>query len=102
MLITQGYLRCAKALLLDGKAEKALEVYAYALKSIPKDKPGRQVCAYAVCHLQGTEPNPMQVVEQMHTKLKEKLVSRCSDPFSVFPLEIARMVVDHFDFRQIV
>ncbi|KAL5045088.1 hypothetical protein BDW71DRAFT_184799 [Aspergillus fruticulosus] len=80
----RGYLRCAKALLLDGKPGKALEVYAYALKSMPKDDPRRQV------------------VEQMHTKLQEKLVSRCYDPFGVFPLEIARMVVDYFDFRQIV
>ncbi|KAL4975931.1 hypothetical protein BDW66DRAFT_160036 [Aspergillus desertorum] len=80
----RGYLRCAKALLLDGKPEKALEVYAYALKSLLRDNPRRQV------------------VKQMHTKLQEKLVSRCYDPFSVFPLEIARMVVDHFDFRQIV
>ncbi|KAL6235715.1 hypothetical protein BDW75DRAFT_208830 [Aspergillus navahoensis] len=80
----RGYLRCAKALLLDGKHEKALEVYAYALKTLPKDSPRRQV------------------VEQMHTKLQGKLVSRCYDPFSAFPLEIARMVVDHFDFREIV
>ncbi|RDW61227.1 Leucine Rich Repeat domain protein [Aspergillus mulundensis] len=80
----RGYLRCAKALLLDGKPEKALEVYAYALKTLPKDNSRRQV------------------VEQMHTKLHEKLVSKCYDPFSVFPLEIARMVVDHYDFRQIV
>ncbi|KAL4901777.1 hypothetical protein BDW74DRAFT_159496 [Aspergillus multicolor] len=80
----RGYMRCAKALLLDGKPEKALEVYAYALKTLPKDNPRRQV------------------LEQMHTKLHEKLVSKCYDPFSVFPLEIARMVLDHFDFRQIV
>ncbi|KAL4784531.1 hypothetical protein BJX76DRAFT_367621 [Aspergillus varians] len=80
----RGYLRCAKALLLDGKPEKAREVYAYALKSLPKDSPRRQL------------------VEQMHTKLQEKLVSKCYDPFSVFPLEIARMVLEHFDFKQIV
>ncbi|KAL4917105.1 hypothetical protein BDW62DRAFT_218332 [Aspergillus aurantiobrunneus] len=80
----RGYLRCAKALLLDGKPEKALEVYAYALKSLPKDNPRRQT------------------VEQMHTKLHDKLLSKCYDPFSVFPLEIARIVVEHFDFRQIV
>ncbi|KAL2864918.1 Leucine Rich Repeat domain protein [Aspergillus lucknowensis] len=80
----RGYLRCAKALLLDGKPEKALEVYAYALKSLPKDNLRRQT------------------VEQMHQKLQDKLLSKCYDPFSVFPYEIARMVVDHFDFRQIV
>lgn len=43
-----------------------------------------------------------QVLEQMHAKLQEKLVSKCYDPFSVFPLEIASMVLSHFDFRQIV
>ncbi|KAL5334847.1 hypothetical protein BJX70DRAFT_376856 [Aspergillus crustosus] len=80
----RGYLRCAKALLLDGKPEKALEVYAYALKSLPMESPRRRV------------------VEQMHTKLHAKLVSKNYDPFSVFPLEIARMVLEHFDFRQIV
>ncbi|KAL2824781.1 hypothetical protein BDW59DRAFT_147079 [Aspergillus cavernicola] len=80
----RGYLRCAKALLLDGKPEKALEVYAYALKTLPKDNSRRPV------------------VEQMHKKLQNKLGSRNLDPFSVFPLEIARMVLDHFEFRQIV
>ncbi|KAI9368288.1 hypothetical protein BJX61DRAFT_231355 [Aspergillus egyptiacus] len=80
----RGYLRCAKALLLDGKPEKALEIYAYAIKAISKDNPRRQI------------------LEQMHRKLQEKLVSKSLDPFSVFPLEIARIVLDHFDFRQIV
>ncbi|KAL2808939.1 hypothetical protein BJX63DRAFT_13792 [Aspergillus granulosus] len=80
----RGYLRCAKALLLDGKPEKALEVYAYALKSLPKDSSRRQV------------------VESMHQKLQGKLSSKCYDPFSVFPYEIARMVLDHFDFKELV
>ncbi|KAL3465159.1 hypothetical protein BJX64DRAFT_69873 [Aspergillus heterothallicus] len=80
----RGYLRCAKALLLDGKSEKALEVYAYALKTLPKDSSRRQV------------------VESMHQKLQDKLLSKCYDPFSVFPYEIARMVVEHFDFRELV
>ncbi|KAL4930520.1 Leucine Rich Repeat domain protein [Aspergillus undulatus] len=80
----RGYLRGAKALLLDGKPEKALEVYAYALKSLAKDNPRRQVA------------------EQMHAKLHDKLVSKCYDPFNVFPLEIATMVLDHFDFKEIV
>lgn len=38
----------------------------------------------------------------MHSKLNDKLVSKCYDPFTVFPLEIARMVLEHFDFKQIV
>ncbi|KAL2830097.1 hypothetical protein BJY01DRAFT_261042 [Aspergillus pseudoustus] len=80
----RGYLRCAKALLLDGKPEKALEVYAYALKSLPKDRSRRRV------------------VEAMHQKLQDKLRSKCYDPFTVFPYEIARMVVEDFDFRELV
>jgi F-box/TPR repeat protein Pof3 len=38
----------------------------------------------------------------MHQKLQDKLLSKCYDPFSVFPYEIARMVVEHFDFRELV
>ncbi|KAL3469440.1 hypothetical protein BJX99DRAFT_73027 [Aspergillus californicus] len=80
----RGYLRCAKALLLDGKPEKALEVYAYGLKTLPKNS------------------SQWQVLEQMHKKLQDKLLSGKIDPFSVFPLEIATMVLGHFEFRQIV
>jgi F-box/TPR repeat protein Pof3 len=39
----QGYLRCAKVLLLEGKAEKALEIYAYGLKMLSADHPRRSV-----------------------------------------------------------
>ena len=35
----QGYLRCAKALILDEKLEKALEVYAYGLKTLSDENP---------------------------------------------------------------
>ncbi|KAL4954897.1 hypothetical protein BDW69DRAFT_131469 [Aspergillus filifer] len=80
----RGYLRCAKALLLSGKPEKALEVYAYALKTLANDHPR------------------YKIVEQLHMKLQEKLVSKCYDPFSVFPLEIARMVIEQFDFKETV
>ncbi|KAE8377462.1 hypothetical protein BDV26DRAFT_213719 [Aspergillus bertholletiae] len=80
----RGYLRCAKCLLLDGKSEKALELYAYALKSLPSNHPRREI------------------VEQLHNKLRDRLSAKCCDPFSVMPLEIAAMVLDHFDFKQIV
>lgn len=44
LIIFQGYLRCAKVLLLDGKPEKALEIYAYGLKVLPSKHPRREVC----------------------------------------------------------
>lgn len=43
--LNQGYLRCAKCLLLEGKLEKALELYAYALKTLPSNHPRREVSA---------------------------------------------------------
>ncbi|GAB1205641.1 hypothetical protein APSETT445_004319 [Aspergillus pseudonomiae] len=81
---SRGYLRCAKCLLLDGKPEKALELYAYALKTLPSNNPRREL------------------VEQLHNKLRDKLTSKYRDPFSVLPLEIAAMVLEHLDFKQIV
>ncbi|KAF4213192.1 hypothetical protein CNMCM8980_010482 [Aspergillus fumigatiaffinis] len=83
-LDSRGYLRCAKVLLSDGKPDKALEVYAYALKTLPTYDPRRQL------------------VEQLHDKLWSKVHAKCHDPFSVLPLEVAMMVVNHFDFKQIV
>lgn len=41
--IEQGYLRCAKVLILDGNPEKALDVYAYGLRTLPDEHPQRQV-----------------------------------------------------------
>ncbi|KAE8146734.1 hypothetical protein BDV25DRAFT_132689 [Aspergillus avenaceus] len=80
----RGYLRCAKALLLDGKHEKALEIYAYALKTLSSNHPRREI------------------VEQLHNKLRDKLTVKACDPFSVLPLEIATMILQYFDFKQIV
>ncbi|KAB8278060.1 hypothetical protein BDV30DRAFT_204040 [Aspergillus minisclerotigenes] len=80
----RGYLRCAKCLLLEGKLEKALELYAYALKTLSSNHPRREL------------------VEQLHNKLRDKLTSKCCDPFSVLPLEIAAMVLEHLNFKQIV
>ncbi|KAH8431145.1 Leucine Rich Repeat domain protein [Aspergillus melleus] len=80
----RGYLRCAKSLLLDSKPEKALEVYAYGLKVLPSNHPRRSL------------------VEQLHDKLIEKMTAKCHDPFTLLPLELARLVLEHFDFKQIV
>ncbi|KAE8351867.1 hypothetical protein BDV28DRAFT_10935 [Aspergillus coremiiformis] len=80
----RGYLRCAKSLALEGKYDKALELYAYALKTLPSNHPRREL------------------VEQTRIKLQNKLNEKCCDPFSVLPLEIAAMILDYFDFRQIV
>jgi F-box/TPR repeat protein Pof3 len=43
LLTIQGYLRCAKVLLLEGKPDKALEIYAYGLKVLPSKHPRREV-----------------------------------------------------------
>ncbi|KAB8227434.1 Leucine Rich Repeat domain protein [Aspergillus alliaceus] len=80
----RGYLRCAKSLFLDGKYDKAVEVYAYALKTLPSSHPRREL------------------VERLHNKLRDKMAAKCRDPFSILPLEIAAMVLNHFDFKQIV
>ncbi|THC98714.1 hypothetical protein EYZ11_001777 [Aspergillus tanneri] len=80
----RGYLRAAKTLLLDGKADKALELYAYGLKVLPTSHPRRQL------------------IEQLHNKLRDKMTVKCYDPFSVLPLELASLVLQHFEFKQIV
>ncbi|KAG2419788.1 hypothetical protein HFD88_004584 [Aspergillus terreus] len=80
----RGYLRCAKTLILDGKHDKALEIYEYALKCLPTDHPRRKQ------------------LEQLRNKLQERTVAKCHDPFTVFPLEVATMILTHFDFKQIV
>lgn len=71
-------------LLLDGKSDKALGVYAYGLKTLPKSHPRRQI------------------VEQLHNKLQDKMSVKYLDPFSVLPFEVATMILEHFDFRQLV
>jgi hypothetical protein len=43
LIIVQGYLRCGKVLILEGKLEKALEIYAYGLKMLPSEHPRRGV-----------------------------------------------------------
>lgn len=42
-LTRQGYLRCGKVLIQDGKPDKALDVYAYGLKTLSSKHPRRQV-----------------------------------------------------------
>ena len=44
-LILQGYLRAGKALLLAEKPEKALDVYAYGLKTLGEQHPQKEVRA---------------------------------------------------------
>ncbi|RJE25838.1 hypothetical protein PHISCL_01814 [Aspergillus sclerotialis] len=80
----RGYLRCAKVLILDGKPDKALDVYAYALKTLSSNHPRRQV------------------VEQLHNKLRDKMSEKCHDPFTVLPFEVAELILQQFNFRQIV
>ena len=100
----KGYLRCAKALILDEKPKKALEVYAYGLKALSSENPQRPVgnsvlrcessCAWFLIGL--------QMMKQLHDKLHCRLFETRQDPFSVLPLEIVEMVLQCLDFRQIV
>ncbi|KAJ5681466.1 uncharacterized protein N7477_001406 [Penicillium maclennaniae] len=80
----RGYLRCAKVLLLEGKPEKALEIYAYGLKVLPRKHPRREM------------------MELLHKKLHDRMMLNRNDPFTMLPLEIAAMVIQHFTFKNIV
>ncbi|KAL1848762.1 hypothetical protein Plec18170_007773 [Paecilomyces lecythidis] len=80
----QGYLRAGKILILNKKPDKALEMYAYGLKTLVPDHPRR--------HL----------LQHLHDKLGGKMASQFQDPFDRLPLELAVMVLKQFDFRQIV
>lgn len=42
------------------------------------------------------------MIEQLHSKLQSKLSAKLYDPFSVLPLEVVTMVLQHFSFKQIV
>lgn len=59
-------------------------MYAYGLKTLPSNHPRRQL------------------VEQLHNKLRDKMAAKCHDPFTVLPYEMAVMVLQHFNFKQIV
>ncbi|KAJ5734112.1 hypothetical protein N7493_002898 [Penicillium malachiteum] len=80
----RGYLRCAKVLLLDGKPEKALEIYAYGLKTLGSKHPRREM------------------LDQLHKKLQDRMLLNRKDPFTLLPLEMAMLVIQHFSFKQIV
>ncbi|PLN82455.1 hypothetical protein BDW42DRAFT_193071 [Aspergillus taichungensis] len=82
----RGYLRCAKALVMEGKPEKALQLYTYALKYLPEDRPGRQLV--------------VQLRDRIQAKLKT--AETCCDPMAVLPLEIISMILGHLTFRQLV
>lgn len=42
------------------------------------------------------------MVEQLHNKLRDKLSENHYDPFSILPLEVATMVLRHFDYKELV
>lgn len=98
----QGYLRAGKILILNKKPDKALEMYAYGLKTLIPDHPRRHVsCTFIELFLD----NPLtssQLLQQLHDKLSGKMASQFQDPFDYLPLELAVMVLKYFDFRQIV
>ncbi|KAJ5109727.1 hypothetical protein N7532_002372 [Penicillium argentinense] len=81
----RGYMRGAKALLLDKQPKKALEVYAYGLKVLASGNAGRPQ------------------LEKLHKKLEDHILNATKriDPFSMFPVEIAAFILQHFSFREL-
>lgn len=71
-------------MLLEGKPDKSLEIYAYGLKVLPAKHPRREL------------------IEQLRKKLENRMLLNKKDPFTILPLEIASMVIQHFSFKQIV
>ncbi|KAJ5096322.1 hypothetical protein NUU61_005678 [Penicillium alfredii] len=80
----RGYLRCAKVLLLEGKPEKALELYAYGLKTLPKDHPRREL------------------LSQLHLKLQDNMNKSLADPMTVLPLELIVYILEYLEFSELV
>lgn len=42
------------------------------------------------------------MIEQLRKKLEDRMMLNRKDPFTILPLEIASMVIQHFSFKQIV
>lgn len=80
----RGYLRCAKVLLLESKPDKALQIYEYGLKVLPSGHPRRGL------------------MEQLHKKLEDRMMLNRQDPFTMLPLEMAALVIQHLSFKNIV
>ncbi|EEA18762.1 hypothetical protein TMatcc_010696 [Talaromyces marneffei ATCC 18224] len=80
----RGYLRAGKALLLAEKPEKALDIYAYALKSLGEQHPHKEA------------------VTKIHSKLAAKLSSRHRDPIFSLNSDCLLQILQHLPFRQIV
>lgn len=62
----QGYLRAGKALLLFEKPDKALDVYAYALKSLGERHPQREV---STCIEEQTHLHPLPLASSSYFAL---------------------------------
>ncbi|GLA69409.1 hypothetical protein AtubIFM55763_009361 [Aspergillus tubingensis] len=79
----RGVLRYGQTLLLTGDRAKALKAYGYGLKTLPEDHPRRKM------------------ILQMYCKVKEKASVKRLDPFDTLPLELAMMVLQYFNFREL-
>jgi len=42
------------------------------------------------------------MLELLHKKLQDRMMLNRKDPFTMLPLEIAAMVIEHFSFKNIV
>ncbi|KAF9886425.1 hypothetical protein FE257_011457 [Aspergillus nanangensis] len=81
--------------------DRALRDARQMIKRDKQDERGYLRCAKTLL-LDGKPEKALELVEQLHNKLQDKMVAKCHDPFTVLPYEIARMVLEHLDFKQIV
>ncbi|RAK99362.1 Leucine Rich Repeat domain protein [Aspergillus ibericus CBS 121593] len=79
----RGVLRYGQTLLLTGDFKRAQKAYGWGLKKLPMENPRRKT------------------VLQMFCKVRDKASVKRLDPFAVLPLELAMMVLRHFNFRQL-
>ncbi|PYI08146.1 F-box domain protein [Aspergillus sclerotiicarbonarius CBS 121057] len=79
----RGILRYGQTLLLTGDFKRAQKTYGWGLNKLPAENPRRKT------------------VLQMFCKVRDRASVKRLDPFAVLPLELAMMVLQHFNFRQL-
>lgn len=81
----KGYLRTASVLEKMEKPEIALGIYKYGMKNVP-----------------ASDKN-FKLLQQLHDRLTRKLSpATARDPFTVFPVELAEMILEYLSFRHMV
>ncbi|KAJ4316714.1 hypothetical protein N0V94_005327 [Neodidymelliopsis sp. IMI 364377] len=81
----RGYLRTASVLEKMDKPETALGIYKYGMKNVP------------------VEDKNFRLLQQLHDKITRKLSpAKAIDPFTILPVEIAEMILEYFQFNNMV